>query len=334
MQSNFPKEVKKVEKTTTANFICGINNISVDDDLGDGVLLIPGKQNSDFPQIYLTNNRKKIASLPLSSSDFRTSIGEIEFDHLQNAYPIVAYSRSTFNRDEMSSLNYLDFHLYLLKTYFFSLWLVKDNAADFDIAFIEDNYKNNYSVSSNTMTNTDFTCLGIREETKFSSKELEDAAEYLSNNIQIKHKQSSALVSSPETGKITLANYFVSSARIASDLGIKIVNYCSMFETLFSGSETSELTHRLSERIAKFLRTDLNDRIQIYQTIKKIYDLRSRVGHGSISKIKAEELNSLLINADNISREIMAYALSTEGGNIFNLSQEEHANYFLNLILN
>ena len=55
-----------------------------------------------------------------------------------------------------------------------------------------------------------------------------------------------------DSQRLPRALYFIAGARAQNDLSLKITNYCTAFETLFSTSQ-AELAHQLSERISFFL---------------------------------------------------------------------------------
>lgn len=320
---------------TRCIFICGLHNIEVKEDLADGLILIPHKKNSELPTIRITNNKEKIKSL--ITEQFSNHIGTIEYYHLVNGYPVVAYAESEFEIETISSsIQHLDLHLYLLKMFFFCLWLTKDNAVDFDIGFLQfHNAKKIFEVSSNNMTNTNFDVSGTRTSHEFSIKELTGASEYLKDRIQIEYTNRPKFANASTLDRVSIALYFVQSAIAAHDLGIKAVSYCSALETLFSNGDNTELSHKLSERISKFLEAELESRKSLYKAVKKIYEIRSKVVHGASYKSqKADELANLVMQADEICRRVMTYAIITpEEESIFDKTKEDLEMYFVELIL-
>lgn len=320
--------------TTKCTFVCGLHNIEVKEDLKEGIVLMPNEQNSEFPLIRITNNRAKIDSL--LDKQLSLSIGQIEYNHLRDGYPMVAFSESEFNLKTTSSIQHLDLHLILLKMYFFCLWMTKDNAADFDIGFLQfKNSKSELEVSANNMTTSNFDVAGGRGSTAFSMEDLKLASKYLKDSIHIEHKNRSKIASASSLNKVSIANYFVQSAIVAHDLGLKAVGYCSALETLFANGENTELAHKLSERVAKFLETELEKRKEVYRSVKKIYEIRSKVVHGATFKPqKTEELSGLIKEADQICRRVMIYALTkAEKENIFEKTKDNLDKYFLELVL-
>ncbi|TKK65421.1 hypothetical protein FC093_20130 [Ilyomonas limi] len=319
---------------TKCTFLCGLHNIEVNEDLGDGFILVPNEKSNNFPSIKITNNKSKLSSL--LNRELAVLIGAIEYSHLTEGYPIVAFAENEFESDKVSSIDHLDLHLYLLKAFFFCLWMTKDNAADFDIGFLQfTNSAGMQEVSANNMTTTNFDVSGNRASNQFTIKELNTASKYLKECIHIQHNNRPKLASASSLDRIGIANYFIQSATISYDLGIKAVGYCSALETLFANGDNTELSHKLSERVSKFLEKELEPRKTIYKNVKKIYDIRSKVVHGATYKSnKVEELSESVKQADEICRRIMIYALTTnEVDNIFDKSREDLETYFLDLIL-
>ena len=74
----------------------------------------------------------------------------------------------------------------------------------------------------------------------------------------------------------------------------KLIDYITAFESLFV-KEKQELSYRLSVRVALLIGKDKQDRKQIFELIKKAYDLRSKIVHG----LKYEK--NVKINDKNIS---------------------------------
>jgi hypothetical protein len=52
------------------------------------------------------------------------------------------------------------------------------------------------------------------------------------------------------------------------DVQVRIANYCSALESLFS-NDTTELTHKLSERVSWFIGEDAANRISTFHRVKK-----------------------------------------------------------------
>jgi hypothetical protein len=63
--------------------------------------------------------------------------------------------------------------------------------------------------------------------------------------------------------RLARAMYFCSVARSQLDLGVGIVNYCTVFESLFS-TDASELSHKVSHRTAIFIGGNPDQKVVTY----------------------------------------------------------------------
>lgn len=88
-----------------------------------------------------------------------------------------------------------------------------------------------------------------------------------------------------------LAEYYVLVARSTGSIPMKVLMYCSAIEALVSNN-TTELSHRVAERVAFLLGSNQEEKCSIYSNIKFGYDTRSKVAHGdSIKKMKLKYAN-------------------------------------------
>lgn len=83
----------------------------------------------------------------------------------------------------------------------------------------------------------------------------------------------------------------------------------TILETLLS-TGTAEIAHQVSERVAVLIGNSSSERLDIYRTIKKLYDLRSRISHGDLELKKGPiRWNSTIISA---KRTIVSIPTLTE----------------------
>lgn len=79
--------------------------------------------------------------------------------------------------------------------------------------------------------------------------------------------------------------------RNAHGLDYNLIDYMIVFESLFSTGAT-ESTHKVSRRVAVFLKEEKGDRIEIYKKMKEAYVLRGKIVHGEeIEWVKIHKLN-------------------------------------------
>jgi hypothetical protein len=72
------------------------------------------------------------------------------------------------------------------------------------------------------------------------------------------------------------------------------------------GTDSVELTHKLSERIAWLLSDNAENRVRIFRQVKALYTIRSRVIHGSVvTKAQLQELSRHSEIADEFLRQLL-----------------------------
>ncbi len=78
-------------------------------------------------------------------------------------------------------------------------------------------------------------------------------------------------------------------------------------EALFGAAHSaSEITYRISQRIAVFLGTDSKSRLQLFEKVKRHYHERSKVVHGlRLRKLKPEEMTATLYEVEEIARKAL-----------------------------
>jgi len=193
------------------------------------------------------------------------------------------------------------------------LWFIKDTAANIDehFTFYPDEdvlYRIN---DARPYSNS----LGEYPVESFDLQELKTATRIHDRFLQIKSPKSiSASVVSPknrfydspihstnynEFNRIERAMLFLESARHTTFPLSKISSYMSMLECLFSTGDT-EVSHKVSERVALYIGKNSNDRYKIFKTIKHAYTLRSRFVHGDA----VDKKHSLQSQLKEISKEI------------------------------
>ncbi len=97
---------------------------------------------------------------------------------------------------------------------------------------------------------------------------------------------------------VTQNTYFKRAMNRFSQIGISahgldynLIDYMIVFESLFSTGAT-ESTHKVSRRVAVFLKEEKDDRIEIYKKMKEAYVLRGKIVHGEeIEWVKIHKLN-------------------------------------------
>ena len=96
----------------------------------------------------------------------------------------------------------------------------------------------------------------------------------------------------------------------------KLIDYMIAFEGLFL-KEKAELRYRLSLRVAAFLGENLDEKREIFTLMKKAYDLRSNIVHGSSYKEdieingKKHSLGELVSRIEDLLRRSIKRSIET-----------------------
>jgi hypothetical protein len=95
-------------------------------------------------------------------------------------------------------------------------------------------------------------------------------------------------------------------------VGVRIGAYVSCLEALFS-TDSAELSHKLSERVAVFLSDDPEERVTIYREVKLAYAVRSKIVHGDEMEAKHHvKLLQISSSCDNLLRRVFVRVLKDE----------------------
>jgi len=207
-------------------------------------------------------------------------------------------------------------------------WLIKDNCIVCEIAYMQMTDDNHNEWTNNALMAS--TTLSSGEELIEWELKSHKLQEYL-------HTKESSMLNSfieKKYSRLGRALRFVIAARREKHTAIKIAHYCSAFESLFS-TDNAELSHKLSERIALFLKNYGYEALNVYNDIKSFYNIRSKVTHGdSLQDKKLNTIPELSKKSDDYLRDIINIILKdSQLLDIFDGNKENQNNYFKNLIL-
>lgn len=98
----------------------------------------------------------------------------------------------------------------------------------------------------------------------------------------------------------------------------RLLDIAFSFEAIFlNDGENKELSYRLSSRVARFLGDSLERRLEIFDTVKMLYNLRSKIAHGeTLDKMKksdAEKVSQVLDRAPRILTEALKAMVMGKG---------------------
>ena len=290
-----------------------------------------------IPGVDLISDQKEISRI--LDDEFQSMAGEIETEHFKNSNHIIFCEFSEENLGmNCNSQQALLIWLVWVDIIIQDSWLVKDNNILCEIAYmkmtngITSEWSNNSLMSPTSLSSgKEFT------EIIFTHKEL---IEWESKSHKLQsylHKKGSSRLNSfieKKYSRLGRALRFIAAARREKNPAIKVAHYCSAFESLFS-TDNSELSHKLSERIALFLKNFKYDPFIVFDDIKSFYNLRSKVTHGdSLEDKKVNAIPDLSKKCDSYLRCIINEILNdSELINIFDGSKEVQEKYFRELIL-
>ena len=268
-----------------------------------------------MPGINITNNESFKKSL--LTPNLLENIGKIEYDFLAQASNIVYFDYdhkdlATLKADNPEAL--LLVILVWIDELFRDAWLIKDHSMECDSAFLfathesgETQWYSNYLAYRPSLSN------GEHKVIKMTIDEVTEWAKinaHFTNYLFEKDSPSMQFMMTKGFKRTGRAIKFVSSARTSPNLAFKIAHYCSALETLFA-TDTSELSHKLSERTAFFLGNLGYNRHEVFKNIKRAYDVRSKLTHGDIlTDNRIKELPEISEIVDDYLRKIFLAILS------------------------
>jgi hypothetical protein len=324
------------QPATKYRYFVGLSFLDIQEPLGNGDHLAAS--------FRITND--KLVVLKFLTPELQSAMGGLEMLAMSNT-DVYLYEEDTWEEsvDPSECLARLTRFLELTAVFTTALWMVKDNAVNFELGFLEVWPPNGgYRAFSNFLAMTVRKSDGSKEKVRFSRDELREARQIFIGLLQVMNDgkppevqtpvklsagQQPILTSHADVPRLRRALYFLESARSFRDMGLKIAMFCSLFETLFS-TDASEITHKIAHRIAIFLEQEPEKRCELYTRIKKAYGIRSKVVHGDEIKTESKEIQAISVDVDGIARRIFHKIGSSEQLFAqFHASKKELDDYFL-----
>ena len=306
-----------------ALFFTALRGLKITENLGGG---------EKFGEtLKITNDKAKIESL--LNRSIKEQIGILETNELLSGTPVF-FSNSDIP-DDMSSQQFLAFKVYEIQLFQLGCWLYKDNAINTEMSYVVSECNGSNKIDSNFIGLKYLNSTGKAEDLHITREELKDIRHFCNSAFGQKIDLTNTKTKlSQDSQRLPRALYFIGAARAQGDLSLKITNYCTAFETLFSTSQ-AELAHQLSERISFFLASNSEERTDIYRKIKEAYGLRSKVVHGNtIPNSTVNKLDEVTFRCDHYARELIKLVMANQTCvELFKLNQKEFEEELVRLVL-
>lgn len=303
-------------------YVTALKHLNITNNLGRGDRI--------NDHLYITNDEATIRSLVPKTHI--PVIGVLEWKFIEEANAVI-WGGIDFD-ETADPVDVLNEQIYQVHGFLQSIWLFVDNSIDTELEFLLYNQRGDPTVSSSYMDVHITNASGETSEVALSREELQTVRRFYRERFEAEpfgpHPTTKLIRT---TDRLSRALYHVQAARTTRDVAMKVVHFCTAFETLFATSQ-SELAHQLSERIAWFLEDTGVARVQLYQSMKKIYSLRSRVTHGSgVAESGLEDLLTTSRNCDDyLRRSFHKFSEDTELFFTFRLG-DQLDEFFTKLVL-
>lgn len=315
-------------------FLTVLHAMEIDCRLYKGIRLYPGTRvtNALEPISDIIDNQPFISTAGIHSiNEFKDAVYLYKFGDLQDF-------NTKAEVDEIGNM-YAFYFLREAEQFLYHLWEIKDNGVyvrDGFLVVYESNIEEGWTYKASLTTiYSDASC--SKKDSRFSKDEVNLAIknftpfslnEMKKDNFGGKYVDSDHFFKNSDYTRMDRALYFTCAARGNATLPMKIVSYCTALECLFTTSN-SEVNHRIAERVAVLIGTLESEKKEVYSLIKKAYDYRSKIVHGSYIKGKDEDLISVSTSLDNILRKLLL-----NNYEVFSKRDDEIDQFFLNLLFN
>lgn len=131
--------------------------------------------------------------------------------------------------------------------------------------------------------------------------------------------------------EITRVLYYLYSGLTLSYWQVRFIMLNVVLESLFS-TDNQELSHKISERAAFFLEKEAENREKLFQDVKKIYNIRSKLVHGDVINNTPEENSQLLNDLERITQVALKKIINEDLIDIFSEKPNKRNEYFTKMI--
>lgn len=272
--------------------IIPIRGIELPDDLGSGVYIVDG-------EILFTGNRTCFHEVVDTAWNRWDSSTKQEVMNLIEETQVVVYAKYDGIQSASSRSDFLHEKRQLIQPFIFGLWLVKDNAVSGEVSYLVRSHDGMYDSIESRSWYTNSIAGGYNSFTRFSREEILKALEY---SKLWKDNPPVTIGEEPKdrTNNMTLAISFADLARRNYDIRLKVILNCSALEAFLMKNTQGGIAHKLSERVALLIGSNPQERKEVYEKMKTIYNVRSKLAHGNQKKI--EKVREAAQNSDEYLR--------------------------------
>lgn len=310
-----------------AHFVVALEGIKVTEDMGRG--------DKFFDDLFITNNTNTLKGL-LEDKTVIRMLGGIEVNHLFTSGAIV-YGK--FDLDpKLYGMSFLVDTMYKVQAFLNASWFYSDSSINQDNAYliIDENDKPETFHTNNIHLNS-LTSKGEIKEIEISRteiKKIRDLAMTLYDKHEIAEGRNIRNKLFIQESRLARAIYIAQHARNERTPEIRLSQLVSSLEALLVDSN-SEVSHILAERVAIFLETDLEKRVELFNKVKKCYNYRSKVFHGdSVKEKQFDEVNEYVVFIEGIVKNCLLKVIeSSELTETFSLPNEAFAEKMKRLVL-
>lgn len=310
-------------------FIAPIHFMKIKSNLSKGVRL---KDN-----IRISNNTEFIEQL-FDTTEIYEWIGAVGYQELKNSTYIYALGNTEdLTKRHGEEWNYLNFCFYFLREsqfYLHDLWHVKDHSSYVRDGFIYVYDSQSVELQKSSLSQVSSNKIGEIEKEIFTIEEIHQAKDLYRNSevYDLKSSRNGGLypILNPfgkDISRVERAEAFVFMARGNSTLPLKLINYCTALECLFT-SDNTEVSHKVAERASILFGVSKQERIHYFKVIKAAYGIRSKLTHGQAIDQKIEKIIEITQNMDDFLRKIL-----NSNHQIFSDSKENLESFFNDLLL-
>lgn len=320
-------------------FITILHNLKLEKRKNRGIEIFKGARISNGPEVLsstLNTLLMKSTAGVHSIDEFKDSV----YFYIDGEFEEI---KTQQHMDEVGGM-YTFFFLRQAQQFVAQLWQVKDNNVYVRDGFLINYYREIedgrtfkaslseiYTYSHNMKEDSN----GVPLVSLFTDSEISAAVHDFSpfelnqmHETDGKYVSSDIFFKSSGFERVERAFYFTMNARKSPVLPMKIVFYCTALECLFTSGK-SEINHKIAERVALMLGTNGEKKKELYDLVKKAYDTRSTVIHGSSLKGRDNDLSSISEGLDEVLRSLIK-------GNheVFSKKDKEIDAFFVNLLFN